>query len=269
MIKKTAFLSTLLILLVAVSCNDDDVQVAETTSMEINFKAQYDGETLMTEKGYDYNGLQIKFSKFDFYVADAVLLQQGASGTEETEIRDISFVDLSFNLNNPDKAEEGVSIVSNNIEVGQYDGIRFGIGVPADLNRTDPNEYASEHPLALTNHYWAGWNSYIFIKLEGALDMDGNGTYEQSFVYHTGTDDVYFDKQFMDTYDLTSTVSNVVNVAIDVKELLRSDTTSDACDADQDGYLDLDVCFATHTAENFQIAIEIMNNFEEAISIQR
>lgn len=253
----------LLFALVFSSCDDDDQMEAMTADILVNFKATYDGQPLEMLKTYTYSGVPVQFLKFDFYVGNAVLTQKDNGSTIESELSEIEFVDLSFD--SPQEAEQGVILTTRAVEADTYDGLSFGIGVPADLNAMSWDEFSGGHPLRNDTHYWEAWGSFIFAKIEGQLDMDGDGTFESSFTYHTGTDALYEGLNFNADFDLKPEEEKTMAFSVDVQKLFR---ISDAAyDADSDGYIDLQTHQGVHTDQQLILARSVMQNFPSAISL--
>ena len=69
-----------------------------------------------------------------------------------------------------------------------YQAIRFDIGLSAEVNHSDPAQYAAQHPLNpnLNNLHWTWQSGYIFLALEGRY-RDNSGQL-QGFVYHFAND---------------------------------------------------------------------------------
>ena len=68
---------------------------------------------------------------------------------------------------------------------GRYTGIRFLLGVDGLDNRIAPEDAPANHPLApqTQSMHW-NWNAgYVFLRLDGLLDVDGDGVVDAS----TGT----------------------------------------------------------------------------------
>ena len=252
------------------SC-DPKPPVELSSDVTLNFKANYDGELLLLEKEYMYAGdMPIKFSQFNFYIANVALLKQNGNEFDETELLEIDFVDFPQNLNDSIGAAKGQTIQISNIPVGDYDGIKINFGVPADLNRTKPNDYSSENPLNMDgSHYWDGWSSYIFSKIEGKADMNFDGIYEtnndEGLTYHMGTDDVYTTRTLFANLKLDESQTLELQLSVDLKKLfLNSDP---AFDANGDGYLDIENYESVHAEDRLVIAKQMMNNYSEAISL--
>jgi MbnP len=263
------FLFFVNIALLVGSCKENP-QVQLSSDVKLNFKANFNGELLLLEKEYLYaDTMPIKFSQFNFYIASVSLIKQNGNEFEETELLEIDFVDFPYNLNQETEAEKGQTIQINKIPVGDYDGIKIGFGVPADLNRTKTNEYGSENPLSMTSHYWNEQNSYIFSKIEGTADMDYDGTFEtntgEGLTYHMGTDDVYTTRTLFENISLKANETLELQLNIDLQKLfLMSDP---AYDENGDGYLDIEKFESVQTEDRLEIAKQIMNNYSEAISL--
>lgn len=69
------------------------------------------------------------------------------------------------------------------IPAGEYQGIRFRIGVDDATNKSNPNLYAADHALnpQVNGLHWGWQGGYIFMALEGRWM---NGTKEDGFSYH-------------------------------------------------------------------------------------
>lgn len=70
------------------------------------------------------------------------------------------------------------------IPKGRYQAVRFLVGLDAETNRSDPNQYPPDHPLnpQLNNLHWTWQTGYIFCALEGYSAGD------LGFLYHLGND---------------------------------------------------------------------------------
>ncbi len=267
--KNLLFLLLFGVVLFANSCKDNP-QVELTSDVNLNFNANYNDELLLLEKEYLYEGdMPIKFSQFNFYVANIALIKQIGNEFEETELLEIDFVDFPYNLNQAVEAEKGQTIQIKKIPVGEYDGIKIGFGVPADLNRTKPNEYSSGNPLSMASHYWDGWSSYIFSKIEGKADMNFDGSFEtndgEGLAYHMGTDEVYTTRTLFENLSLKDNETLELQLNIDLKALFLMPNPD--YDANGDGYLDIENFESVHAADRLEIAKQMMNNFSEAISL--
>ncbi len=186
-------------------------------SLSVHFVPYYDGQPLQifTQKPFTGNE-QVQFQHVSFLLSDLVLL----NGSGSVDVKDIELVDMSFD--DLPGATEGFTITTDNLPEGDYDGVRFGIGVPSDINDSTPNQYASSHPLSKNSYYWTAWSSYIFLKIEGTIDTLGTGSFNTGFAFHTGTDALY---SILETNTFPISIQDGQNtdiiVAIDYKDLLQ------------------------------------------------
>lgn len=260
------FLSTLLIF--GTSCDDDTPEPELAGDVEITFKANYDGETFVTQKVYDYTAdMPVRFSAFNFFVANISLLEE-QDATEESELIEIDFIDLGFDETQMAAAEAGVTISAKKVPAGTYRGIKVGFGVPADLNRTNPVDYGSGDALSKSSHYWSAWDSYIFSKIEGVADVDGDGQFENSegegLTLHMGTDETYTERTLFPSNPIVVDEEGTVQITlnIDLKTLFFMPINE--YDVNGDELLDIETFNGTHTDAELLIAKQIMRNFSEA-----
>jgi len=239
-------------LVLLTSCGDDTAVLPEpeSTDMNITFRAMFGDQPLdFNSTMYDYEGMDMTISKFDFYISNVALYKNVDGVKQETELLEIDFIDLTQNNNE-------VTLQMDDIPVGEYDGLVFSIGVPSDLNSQIPGDFSSTHPLGLSNtsHYWEGWQSYIFSKLEGKLDTGEPDP--ASFSYHTGSDDFYrsIEKNFEINLKLGETES--LEFDVDIQSLLLNG-----------GALDIQAYPSTHNISETTAATHIVNNYLSSINL--
>ena len=204
--------------LVIAACGEQIVIPVDTASLYLSFRATYSGEPLILNQTYNYEGNQVKFSKINFYISDLVAINDDG----ETELSEIQFIDLSLTHNTLADAEEGFQMSFSKIPIGTYSYLRFGVGVPSDLNKTTPADYATNHPLGTKNsaQYSEDLNSYFFVKIEGEYDKDGNEIIDEndiSFVYYTGTDRNYKSIEFERSLTLSAGETSNLDFELNVK----------------------------------------------------
>lgn len=213
-------LSLAAVLLIIPSCNDDnDGKEGDTSAINIRFRALLDGEPYVMNDRFTYGDWEMSVSALRFYISDLVLTQ----GNLEVELREIDWVDFAATNLSASGADAGWTTLSQGIPVGNYDGIKFGIGVSSDLNAEDPTTYASGHPLRNTDDYWADWGSYIFNKIEGRYDNDDNPDLESAFNYHIGGDPFYRVKLFGDL-DITIAEGQTPEMVIhlEIRDIMKA-----------------------------------------------
>jgi len=231
-------------LLVMSSCKKDD----EVGTITLHFKATYDGLPLKTFETLPFeNGEQLQFTLMSFYVSDLELTNQ--SSTEVLD--DVELINLSFD--NVAAADEGYTLTISNVAVGTYDGIRFGIGVPADVNQKKPADFPSSNPLSNTGYYWIPWDSYIFMKTEGRLDTLGSGALDLGFALHSGSDPLYRILEGSLPLTIEDGKETSLDIVIDYKKLLEG--------------IDIKTSPQNHNPEDIAIIQAIVDNMAAAFSL--
>ncbi len=258
--KKLFFPALLAILFGGLACSGckDGGDPTSVAPVNVVFKATFGDQPLVILKKYDYlSGKQALFNRFQFFVGDVELLK--ANGTTQ-KLVDIGFVDL--NLTDETAAAAGRTLTFADIPVGEYTGIRFGVGVPAAMNNVNPNTLPETDPRCVNGRgeFWSGWQSYIFMKIEGQYDANGDGgAFETSLTYHCGSDAVYRTVTLPVTIDVENHAGHDhhVPVTVDVQKILMEagqplDLVLNPRTSDSTG----DVVVATKLVDNFSNAFQ-------------
>jgi len=171
--------------LITSGCKKDN-DSATRFSSDINFKLSYDGEPLILfDEAYTYpDGLSFKITRFSFYLSDvAISDDENSFKSEEVEYLTFTQTDIS-------SATEGVTLQFQH-DIPEPSSLSFSIGLQPDQNGGVPEDHRSSNPLSLDEEYWRSWDSYVFCKIEGSMDYNGDGQYDSSerFALHLGTDD--------------------------------------------------------------------------------
>ncbi len=231
------------------ACKDDPPAPANQDNFTLTFRATYDGELLEKYKNYPYGDRVVTFDKFNTYLSDITLL----NGSEELKLSDIEWVDFTPDFAPDNKAVEVT--FKYDVPDGDYTGVKIGYGVKADLNAKSPANFAPEHPLYLESEYWSGWDSYIFSKIQGDVDLDGDNTAETVIFYHCGSDAVYNVGTMTENISVSGDHEMVIE--FDLKKLFTFDGQ----------LLDLTVQSnrtTSHDASNIALGQKVMNNFKNA-----
>ncbi|MBK7232385.1 MAG: hypothetical protein IPH93_08985 [Saprospiraceae bacterium] len=151
-------------------------------------KGKYADQPLIMGAEYPYfEGSKISFTKSEFFISEiAVKDQQG--NWIELNPGNPKFVNLQNHHFNIENALAGLKISIGSLPPGDYTYIRMGIGLPASINNLQPKDFPSSSTLGQGDHYWAGWNSFIFSKTEGIIK---NAPQMANFAYHSGFNEAY------------------------------------------------------------------------------
>jgi len=167
------------------SCTDDD----KSSSLDLNFTLSYGDDALVAFDEQDYPlDYKVFFTKYSLYISDITLMSTEGS----VKLADVAFMDLLKDAVDVSSAEAGQRLTFTEVPQRQYDGISFNIGVPSSVNNTSsPADYDPTTPLGNNSEYWAGWESYVFHKIEGQIDEDGDGETDTSVALHMGSNDAF------------------------------------------------------------------------------
>ncbi|MCB9306168.1 MAG: hypothetical protein H6565_06195 [Lewinellaceae bacterium] len=234
------------------ACKDED-PVTNTNNFTLTFRALYDGVPLEKYTNYSFGDKQVLYDKFNTFISNISLIKDG----QEVLLSDIEWVNFTPDSAPDDRAVE-VSF-KYSVPDGDYTGLKLGYGVRADLNAKKPSDYPVGHPLYLETEYWPGWSSYIFTKVQGKVDLDGDNTPETSIFYHCGSDAVYNEATMNRTIRVAGDAALVVE--FDLKKLFTFNGQ----------LLDLTVPsnqVTSHDASNIALGQKVMDNFKNATILQ-
>ena len=219
-------LLTLFALLILVGCMDDDDRrvIPQNAELTIDFRAEYDGQPLRIQSAtYDYpTGDELKVGLFQYYVSDLELLRPDADPLPLSEIELIRY-----------QQADGVEVDPRRFTVptGDYNGVRFGLGVKPSLNAQDPSNFAADFVLN-DAEFWNANARYVFAKIEANARIGSSDMFDTGLSYHMGSDAVY--RTVTLPLNFTVEQDEKITVAADVLRALASDTeVFDIADPDQ------------------------------------
>jgi hypothetical protein len=144
------------------------------------------------------------------------------------------------------------------VPVGHIHEMKLLFGIDSLTNHADPSQYAAGHPLANqspTTH-WT-WNSgYIFLMLEGVVDIDDNGSYDagETFVFHIGLDANKVKLNLAAHFNTVANVTSTVQLDINWKKFLHG--------------IDLSTENSTHSmGAGAPLAAKVKDNVSAAITL--
>ena len=259
--KNILLLAACFFVFVAGDCDPDDMpEVEETGTIQIAFRAVYGSEPLVIGTGtYPYHSdsdQTIRIGRYDLFTSD-INLSGGES--ERIELSEIDFFD--FNISDAPTAEAGLKRTYVQVPVGEYTALSLSVGVPSDDNDRFCTDCSDTSPLSRESHWWPGWGSYIFQKLEGQVDTNGDGvTDDLAFSYHTGTNNAYRSINLPVSVAVRENETTELTVLVDVQELFRRG----------DDYLDISTDTGTHSDSDAANAMieAVMNRYNAAFSIE-
>lgn len=175
-------ISILAILLFFTSCGNDP----EQASVEVRFRLLYDGDPLVMFDELSYpDSKSIFFTRISFFIEDMML-----NGEESLLITERDYIALTDSHLSATDAEKGALVYNGNIDHGDYN-VSFHIGVSQPHNDMVPADFPSSDVLSDAAEYWPGWESYVFAKVEGRVDLDGDLEEETGVAMHLGGNDAF------------------------------------------------------------------------------
>ncbi|PCJ81784.1 MAG: hypothetical protein COA49_04585 [Bacteroidetes bacterium] len=144
----------------------------------------------------------------------------------------------------------------------EFNAIRFGLGVPSELNQgVDPASYPNSHPLSVNGSAGMRWdmdNSYFFVKHEGKLAAETGGVIDIPFALHPATDPLYREI----TLELSN---NIIIRSAEIEEVLLN---LDLGLAIEGSYGDIDLSQVGHAMGEVPNAIMFVDNITDAWSLK-
>lgn len=242
-------------LIIKISAGDEAGNVGTGTlslrlqGLDIRFRLIYDGEPVNYFDPVEYpTGDSILFSKVSFYLSNVKL--------DDKIVKEVDYVNLQKSATD---SEDMDYYLYNSIHTaaGGYDRLSFDIGLPSELNAMKPADFDSKSPLARPDEYWNSWESYIFAKIEGRIDLDDETEgYEQPVLIHMGSDESLMKFEF-DKSGNIGPERGIVTIDIDLEKVF---------DDNGDVY-DIATTPTTHSLENLPQILIIRENMEKALSI--
>jgi uncharacterized repeat protein (TIGR04052 family) len=156
----------------ALGCGDDASAAQEQQDVELSFAAFVGDQPFVCGNTYDNlgaNDTSLVLSDFRFYVQD-VALKNAAGAWVPVQLEENSFQNsgvalLDFEnrcgeLGTPELNDR----VRGSLPAGDYDGLRFKMGVPFEINHV--NSATAPSPLNLTSLFWNWQGGYKFLRID-------------------------------------------------------------------------------------------------------
>jgi len=224
--------------IIMISCKDDE----GTLTLEVNMISG--DQELALDQDISVNGTIINLSIAQFYVGGVTLID-GDDQESYDKYHIFSPTDERLMLGDIDLDET-------------FESLNFFVGVESSINSQSEMDFASrslEDPLGPKDPqmHW-NWNTgYKFVRLDGMIDTDGDGTVDDQFRHHLGTDNLLrdvelsIDRQFADG-------SNTVSLNFDLERLFNG--------------IDIVTDRFTMTGDNPTPAVAAANNLPSAFSVE-
>jgi hypothetical protein len=226
--------------------NDDETPGIQEGTVNMMFEYTVDGAAFDTTQVYDINGTSVQFTIANFYVGGIELMPEEGDAIP---------VEGKYLLVTPEAGMQEVTTVP----AGHYHMVNFFVGVDPAINSQSEDDFTSrdaDDPLAIQfpAMHW-NWNSgYRFLRIDGKVDTDGDGTMDDTMAFHLGTDNMLQNVSLTAHKDVEDG-SNMFHMEFDLAKLFEG--------------VDLSTDFSTHTMNNPELAAAVRDNIPSAISMMQ
>lgn len=181
-----------------IACENDDNKTLDpgpqTAQVMLQYDFNYGSDDFILNQNYiASNGEVLRFSLATFYLSKPVIMDDVGGMTplapEYYLVRsDVMMSDMGT------------------IEAGHAHMFNISLGIDEATNTENgatgvqPTDFTdANHPLAPQPEgmYWSWASGYIFVKVEGEVDYDADGTFDNTFKYHLGTNEFRKDRSSM------------------------------------------------------------------------
>jgi hypothetical protein len=236
-----SFSGTALCLILLSACSATDP--ANPAPLTLRFDMVVNGQAF-TGQGttvYTLNNRSVYLTAARFYVANVTLIREDGSevifpaappltlpardGEQVTTVT----VDRSIHLVRAELGEREIAL--GDVPSGRYKGVRVTFGVPGLINNADPSAAPATHPLAKqtdVNNHWSWSSGYIFIRLDGRVDLNQDGTPEEAWNAHMGFSQNLPVLEFTTPFEILSGEAQKLGVRFDAGRLMQGVDHSDA-----------------------------------------
>ena len=245
------YLGYFLLFLFMVGCRDKKPTPVPTPKPQLNFVVEqdFDGSDFDYDATYFTNaaGNIVQFSNLKYLLSNFILIK-----TDGTEVK----LDSSFAFVNAKIGRDTFSFP--NLPAGNYQGIKFFIGLDSATNHGDPNRYSTTHPLSpsINQMHWGWSGGYIFMTLEG-LVKDSLGI-PRGFSYHLANDENLRQVTCLSPFSVDSTSKKVV-LRMNAAEIFKNPNLHDFRRE----------VFTTHSSFDGGLSNRLMDNARDVFSIKR
>lgn len=179
------------------------LSVGAQTKVNINLNHIYEGSNFTLGQVIETSYYNYKITRFQYYISNFTIIHDGGL---ETMVND------SYLLIDADNGSYTLGDVNG---ITSVEKIKFSFGVDDVANHEDPALLDSSHPLAYKtpSMHWGWSGGYMFAVVEGIVDLDKDGVFDEWFDLMPVGDD-YYRLISLPTDD--AIISGVLDIMIDV-----------------------------------------------------
>ena len=265
---KLTLLPILLIGLILTGCDAESMNDDKDVDLTLRLQGVFGGQQLVVGQEYDHNGAAITLSTARVYLSEIVLTT--ADGEE------VAFTADPITIPAKDENDNDVShtvtdriiLVKSDLgeemyhmgtaPAGDYQSARFRVGIMGLDNRIDASQVPATHALAKQtdkNNHWNWANGYIYLRLDGQVDTDGDGEVDDLWEAHIGKENFSREVTINTPFTLDAETGNMLHFMVDYQQFIS--TVNPANPAER----------ISHTGDNIPVANKVANNMSGAFML--
>lgn len=265
---RTFFLPALVAALFLTGCDADSMDSQEDVDLSLRLQGMFGSQQLIAGQTYDHNGATVTLSTARVYLSEFVLTTaDGQEVTVATEGVTVPAKDENDNdvthtvtdkiiLTKHDLGMEDYHF--GTVPAGDYTSISFRVGIVGQDNRVDASQVPATHALAKQtdkNNHWNWANGYIYLRLDGQVDSDGDGTVDEVWETHIGKEN--FSRMVtLDTdFELDAEMGNELHLMIDYQHFISTVDLADPTER------------LSHTGDNLPVANKVASVMDGAFML--
>lgn len=216
-------------------------EYAQEFNLSLHLHNNFGTEELAEGDTLIINGITSRLDITRFYISNIRMVDADGNETPSSG---------KYILVTPGEEEYPAGILPS----GDYTKIRFDIGIDSATNHGDPSIYPLDDPLGpqFPNMHW-GWDfGYIFLRIDGLVDRDMNGSLESIIQMHLGLDDYLYTVEIDYPFNAEAQGSYVAHLVFEWQKLFVG--------------VDMTVNTITHTSDNWDLADILYGNLPNVFS---
>jgi len=202
-------------ILACTSCRKEP-PVGPTATVNVSIKTVYGDKPFIAGEEYDYpSGGSIRFDKLAIFLSDISLVTE--NGTDEIALDDIVYLDITSLQYDANSAEKGWMQSYFKVPVGDYTGVKFGLGVAHEENNQSPEDFASSNPLGILDRYSHQYYSYVFEDIAGHYYQSNDTT---AFNIKIVDDEMFRQVELAKGFSIVESGNNI-EITFDLKKVFQ------------------------------------------------
>lgn len=234
-IVKYSFIALVSLMIVGFSACKKDKDNSNTT-LKVHYKVG--SEVFAYNTNYTIGGVAVKFSLAQLYMS-TIKLGENAYTDKYVLLKPAEETSLGYTA------------------PGEYHMFSFNVGIDEATNSQTDADFTSRDandPLAMQSPkmHWSWSSGYLFLKIEGMVDTDGDSSPETVLEFHVGSNDMLRAVSLHSHATIEDKSGNEIELSFDLEKLFTG--------------IDLKTEYSTHTMDNKPLAKKIMDNLSTAFS---